>query len=49
MEIQDSGHSFGSDQLEATSGSHSGFGLFSLMDSQSEVTRIMVIVRKCGN
>ena len=48
-EIQGSGHSFGKDQPEATNGSHRGFGLSLVMDSQLEVTKIMVIVRKCGN
>ena len=48
-EIQGLGHSFGSDQPEATNGSHRGFGLSLVMDSQSEVTKIMVIVQKSGN
>ena len=48
-EIQGSGHSSGSDPPEVTNGSHRGFWLVSRMDSQLEVTRIMVIVRKYGN
>ena len=38
-EIPGLGHSFGSDPPEATDGSHIGFGLPSLMDSHSEVTK----------
>ena len=48
-EIQSSGHSSGSDPLEATNGSHRGFWPVLVMDSQTEVNKIMVIVRKCGN
>ena len=48
-EIQGSGHSFGSDPPRVTNGSQRGFWLVSRIDSQSEVTRIMVIVRKYGN
>ena len=49
-EIQGSGHSSGSDPPEVMNGSHRGFWLVSrVMDSQLEVTRIMVIVWKCGN
>ena len=48
-EIQDLGHSSGSIQLESMNGSHSAFGLSSVLDSQMEVIWIMVIVQKCGN
>ena len=48
-EIQGSWHSTRCDSPEAMKGSHRGFGLSWVMDSQSEVTRIMVIVRKSGN
>ena len=48
-EIQGPRHSSRSDQLEATNGSHIGFGLSLVMDSQSEVMKIMVIVWKSGN
>ena len=48
-EIQSSGHSSRSDQREAMNGSHSKFGLSLVAESESEVTKIMVIVWKCGN
>ena len=48
-EIQASRHSSGSDQAEAINESRSDFGMSLVMDSQLEVTRIMVIVWKCGN
>ena len=48
-EIQGSSTTSAGDQSEAENGSHSRFALPSLMNGESEVSKIMVIVPKNGN
>ena len=48
-EAQGSWHSSGRDLQEPMNGYHRWFGLSWVMNSQLEVTKIMVIVRKSGN